>query len=81
MQIIANRPNANILVLIDNGTGLEMLPSFDNLIWVRGVLDSAWAVTDENHRRQMFSSADENFQKKQEAEIQKAIDTTKGKTN
>jgi hypothetical protein len=81
MQILANRPGAQVLILIDSGRGLEMLQTNQSLVWGFGVLEVAKGIMVNTQANTTNQDDVEKRRKEASAEMEHAIKSGKGKAN
>jgi hypothetical protein len=81
VQILANRPRAEILVFIDNGEGVEFYSSTQNALWLFGVMKIVNEKMLAEHRHHLAIEMHQADRARLEAEFQSAADIAKGSVN
>lgn len=73
VAMIAARPEAHILLIIDSDRGLEMLQTKESLIWSFGVLAASEKLLDERYRAAMDAEGSRRMEAHADREIDVAI--------
>lgn len=81
VHILANRPDANIMLLIDGNGPLEAIQTQQSFIWTFGVLAAAEKMFDERYRALMDAEANRQIEAKTNAELADGMSIGERKAN
>lgn len=81
VTILASRPNANILLLIDDNSGMQAVQTQQSFIWTFGVLAAAEKMFDERYRAMMDAVVNKQIEEKMNAELESGMKAGEGKAN
>lgn len=81
VSVLASRPNANILLLIDDNDGMQAVQTQQSFIWTFGVLAAAEKMFDEKYRAIMDAVASRAIEEKMNAELESGMNSGEGKAN
>lgn len=79
VDMLARRPEANIMLLVESPVGLEFLQTQQSFIWSFGVLAAAEKMFDERYRASMEPDNNKKLEDAAEADVEASIaSSTKG---
>ena len=81
MQMLAMKPDANVMIIVDSGYGLETLQSTTSPIIVFGMLRAAEKLHDESYRARIDAAANAHAEAMAETAMTQAIEAGKKEPN
>ncbi len=80
-QVLAQRENANVMVLIEGQNGVEIHTSVPSVLWAFGILRAADEIIKSKNRVALDGELIRQKEEQMQAEFQAAIESAKGSVN
>ena len=83
MKFLADRPQSNVMLIVESPGGLEVLDTVSSYIWKFGLLAATEKLLDERYRGHIAQLAEASAEREKASmeSMNEAITATKGKAN